>query len=92
MGVLCYNDPMNPTVPGLGLLFSGFPLSSTIPPLALAALFGIAMLYTAGMSVMLIYHWRKYPFERRTLLRAERLYVSGCFLFTVLAFVILASL
>lgn len=76
--------------------FSGnldiFPIVLDFSPLALLIVTMLAGIFIAVVSVVLLYHWRRFPFEYETFKRAERVYLFGTVVFLAIAVVgILAS-
>jgi hypothetical protein len=76
-----------PTVPSIqnpDLLASwgGFPIRIELTPLVLAVLLVLAGVFVAGLSVMLVYHWRRFPFEHDLFRWVERLYFLGVLVLT----------
>ena len=80
-----------PTVPsvvgGHELLadIGGLPLTFELSTTALLALLLLVAIFWAALSVVLIYHWRKFPYEAATFRRVERWYVFGSAVFFVAA-------
>lgn len=79
--------PTTSGVPGLNLLGAGnlFPLQVIVSPLALVVLLALAGILTAVVSVILIYHWRRFQFEHETFRWAERIYLFGVLGFLAVA-------
>jgi len=71
--------PDAPSVQGPDLLASwgSLPIALEVSPLVLAVLLALAGVFVAVVSVVLMYHWRRFPFEHDTFRRAERIYLSG---------------
>lgn len=90
-----------PTVPvlssGQSLSFSGLlehlPISIQLTPVALLMCLVLAGIVVATLSVVLVYHWRRFPFEHDLFRRVERWYWVGVILLiaTALAGIIAAS-
>ena len=79
-----------------GSVFSGnlalLPIVLTVSPLVLIVLTMLVGIFVAALSVMLVYHWRRFPFERDVFHAVERAYIAGVVvLLTVVVFSILAS-
>jgi membrane protein implicated in regulation of membrane protease activity len=65
-----------PAVPAsdLSAVFGGLPLQFELSPFALIIIMALVLIFFAVVSVVLIYHWRRFPFEHQTFHRVERLY------------------
>lgn len=81
------NTPTIPAVSGPDLLtaWAHLPLVAEISPLALAVLLALVGIFVAAVSVVLVYHWRRFPFEYDIFRWAERMYLSGVFALCVVA-------
>jgi hypothetical protein len=55
----------------------GFPLRVEITPLGLGIMLVLAGVLTAAVTVVLMYHWRRFPFEHTVFRHAELLYLIG---------------
>ena len=62
-----------PDFSGLGV----FPLTAEISPAVLTVLVALVGIFVAALTVMLMYHWRRFPFEHDLFRRVERLYFFG---------------
>jgi hypothetical protein len=64
--------------------FSGsldiFPIVLDFSPLALVIVTMLAGIFTAAVSVILVYHWRRFPFEQEIFRTVERVYFVGVIL------------
>jgi len=60
-------------ITGLG----AFPVTVQLSPAVLAVLTALAAVFVAALSVMLVYHWRRFPYEHDLFRRVERLYLVG---------------
>ena len=68
-----------PTVPvmsggDLTTFLGGLPLHFELSQAALAIALALVGILFATVSVVLIYHWRRFPFEQEVFARVERLY------------------
>lgn len=59
------------------LSLGSLPLRLEPTPLALAVLIMLVGIFVAAISVVLIYHWRRFPFERELFRWVERAYLVG---------------
>jgi len=48
-----------------------------VSPLVLVVLTMLVGIFVAAMTVMLVYHWRRFPFEHDVFRLAERVYMIG---------------
>lgn len=62
-----------------------FPLHVETSPLALVVLTMLAGIFAAAVSVILVYHWRRFPFEHETFQTAERIYLFGVVVFLAIS-------
>jgi hypothetical protein len=71
--------PVVPSVQAPDLLASwgGFPVRVELSPLVLSVLLALAGVFVAAVSVMLVYHWRRFPFEQELFRWVERVYFLG---------------
>lgn len=71
--------PEVPAVQSPDLLASwgSLPVAVEVSPLVLAVLLAIVGVFVAAVSVVLMYHWRRFPFEHATFRWAERIYLLG---------------
>lgn len=67
--------------------WASLPLSIEISPLVLVVLTVLAGIFIAAMTVVLIYHWRRFPFEHEIFRTAERVYLGGVVVFLAVAVV-----
>ena len=65
-------------------LFS-LPLTLEFSLPALLVLTMLAGIFTAAIAVILVYHWRRFPFEHDTFRTAEHVYIAGVTAFLTLA-------
>jgi hypothetical protein len=85
--------PVTPAVPNIfnpsvGPLSDGldiFPVVLDLSPTALLILTILTGIFIAAVSVVLVYHWRRFPFEHETFRTAERVYFAGTFVFLAVA-------
>lgn len=61
-------------VPDLSSALGGLPLRFELSPVALAVVLALAGIFFAVVSVVLVYHWRRFPFEQDVFDRVERWY------------------
>jgi len=59
------------------LPFGNFPIPIDISPLVVGIIFVLVGIFVAAISVILIYHWRRFPFEYERFKWVERVYLSG---------------
>jgi hypothetical protein len=59
----------------------GLPVLVEVSPAALVVLFVLVALYAAALTVVLVYHWRRFPFEHELFKNVERFYSLGYVLF-----------
>ncbi len=57
--------------------WASLPLTLDISPLVLVVLTSLVGIFIAAISVILVYHWRRFPFEHDTFIMAERVYMMG---------------
>jgi hypothetical protein len=57
------------------------PVRVVVSPLALGVILALVGILTAVVSVVLIYHWRRFPFEHDAFRRAEFFYLAGLVVF-----------
>ena len=67
--------------------FSGASFHVTFDPVILTVLLALVGIFVAMLSVMLIYHWRKFPFEHDLFRRVEHWYLFGVFVLFAVAVV-----
>lgn len=60
-------------------VWGGLPIHLELSPVVLAALLLPVGIFVAVLSVMLIYHWRRFPFEHDLFRWVERIYLLGVF-------------
>ncbi len=65
-----------PSAPDLGSLWHGM-FNLTLDPIVLLVLLVLVGIFTAVLSVMLVYHWRRFPFEMDLFRRVEHWYLFG---------------
>lgn len=66
---------------GDAFAFAGFPVRVEISAAVLVVVFVLAALYAVALSVILVYHWRRFPFEHELFVGVERFYVLGQLVF-----------
>lgn len=68
--------PTVPVIPQSDLAgaLGGFPLTLDLSPIALMIVLLLAGLFFAAISVIMVYHWRRFPYERTVFDRVERWY------------------
>jgi hypothetical protein len=67
----------NAVLPDFAGSLATLPIQLEITPLALVVLTLLVGIFVAALSVVLVYHWRRFPFEHDTFRSAERLYLAG---------------
>jgi len=77
----------NPVAGALGNAVPSLPIVLDVSPLALLVLTMLVGIFIAAVSVVLIYHWRRFPFEHDTFRTAERIYLAGTLLLLAVAVV-----
>lgn len=75
----------NAALPDFGGSLAALPLQLEITPLALVVLTLLVGIFVAAISVVLVYHWRRFPFEHDTFRLAERFYLVGVAAFLAVA-------
>jgi hypothetical protein len=92
MAVLWYHEDMleGPIIPSISssdllAVWGGLPLRIELSPMVLAALLLPVGIFIAALSVMLIYHWRRFPFEHALFRWVERVYLLGVFVLLTIA-------
>jgi len=65
--------------------FLSLPLSVSVSQTLLVLVFGLAIALWAVMTVIYLYHWRKFPYGKVALRRIEFLYLSVSVVLIVLA-------
>ncbi len=48
-----------------------------LSPLVLVSLASLVGVFIAAVTVILLYHWRRFPFEHEIFKTAERVYIGG---------------
>jgi hypothetical protein len=71
--------PVLPSIssPDLLAAWGGLPVRVELSPTVLAALILPVGIFVAALSVMLVYHWRRFPFEQGLFRWVERVYFLG---------------
>lgn len=64
-----------------------FPIAVELSPASLSVLLALGAVFVGALSVMLVYHWRRFPYEQDVFRRVERLYFSGTLVFLAVAVV-----
>jgi hypothetical protein len=65
--------------------WASLPLTLDISPLVLVVLTSLVGVFIAAISVILVYHWRRFPFEHETFIGAERVYMAGVVILLMVA-------
>jgi hypothetical protein len=71
--------PTLPDIQGIGVagtIADVFPIVIEISPMVLVLFLVLASIFLAIVSVILVYHWRRFPFEHELFRRVERVYTS----------------
>ncbi len=76
-----------PALPRLWGSLGGFSVQLQISPLVLVVLTMLVGIFVAAMTVMLVYHWRRFPFEHDVFRVAERVYTVGVVILLTMAVV-----
>ncbi|MEK7638354.1 MAG: hypothetical protein AAB375_02945 [Patescibacteria group bacterium] len=76
-----------PVLPRIGGPLAEFSMQLAVSPLVLVVLTMLVGIFVAAMTVMLVYHWRRFPFEHDVFRRAERIYMVGVVLLLAVAVV-----
>jgi hypothetical protein len=85
-----YTDGMleTPTIPAVfgggdvgTISLAGLPVLVEVSPAALIVIFALVALYAAALTVVLVYHWRRFPFEHVLFKNIEHFYAIGHVLF-----------
>jgi hypothetical protein len=83
--------PTVPVIPQSDLAgaLGGFPVTLDLSPIALIIVLLLAGLFFATISVIMVYHWRRFPYEKMVFDRVERWYfrVSAVLLAVSLFFI-----
>ena len=80
--------PVLPTPAHVSLgALSGISVHVTFDPIILTVLLALVGIFVATLSVMLIFHWRRFPFETDLFTRVEHWYLFGVFVFIAAAVV-----
>lgn len=74
-------------IPNIAGAMMSFPIRVEMSPLILVVLTMLVGIFVAAISVILVYHWRRFPFEPRIFRAAERIYFMGVLLGCVFAVV-----
>jgi hypothetical protein len=53
------------------------PVTVQLSPAVLSILVALGAVFVAALSVMLVYHWRRFPYEHDLFRRVESLYLTG---------------
>lgn len=77
--------PIVPKLTGAGLpdlpgVLTSLPLRIEISQTILLVLVVLVGILVAAISVMLVYHWRRFPFEHALFRTSERVYTAGVIL------------
>jgi len=64
--------PIIPKIPGI--TWSGLPLKFELTPVTLGIVMTLVLIFFAVVSLVLLYHWRRFPFEHETFQRVEKVY------------------
>lgn len=88
---MAVNSPIpqfgGPMLPRIGGTLGSFSMQLTVSPLVLVVLTMLVGIFVAAMTVMLVYHWRRFPFEHDVFRLAERIYMVGVVTLLVVAVV-----
>jgi|GEM_PF-5650740 len=57
--------------------WASFPMRVEVSSLVLVVLTVLVGIFIAAVTVILLYHWRRFPFELETFRSAERIYLMG---------------
>lgn len=76
-----------PPIPHIGGPLGSFTLQLGVSPLMLVVLTMLVGIFVAAVSVMLVYHWRRFPFEQEVFRTVENVYMAGVALLLVTAVV-----
>jgi uncharacterized BrkB/YihY/UPF0761 family membrane protein len=72
-------------LPDLAGGLTSLPIQIEFSPLILLVLTMLVGIFIAAISVVLIYHWRRFPFEHEIFQTAERVYMFGVVLMLAVA-------
>ena len=75
------------SLPDLGSSLLSLPIHIEISQLILVVLTMLVSIFAAAVSVILVYHWRRFPFEHAIFLAAERAFLIGVGVLVAIAFV-----
>lgn len=70
--------------PDIARIFT-LPLRFSIPPHILVLVFAVVVAFWAVMTVIFLYHWRKFPYDKPFLKAGEMIYLSGSAVFILIA-------
>lgn len=73
------------SIQSLSNLFGGFPLQLELSRVALLVLLLLVSVFFAALSVIFVYHWRRFPYEQAVFSRVEHLYFSVSIIFLAVA-------
>ena len=62
-----------------------FPLAVSVSPTILALAFALVVAFWAVMTVIYMYHWRRFPYGKEVLRKLERVYLIVSSVIIVLA-------
>ena len=71
--------------PDTASTITSLPLRIEVSSLMLIVLAVLVGIFIATITVILLYHWRRFPFEVETFRTAERIYLSGVVIFLAVA-------
>jgi membrane protein implicated in regulation of membrane protease activity len=74
MGVMIAAPSIPAFASDLTAAFGGLPLTFELSRVGLAIVMTLVLIFFAVASIVLIYHWRRFPFEQDVFDRVERLY------------------
>ncbi|MBP6885848.1 MAG: hypothetical protein KBC02_01225 [Candidatus Pacebacteria bacterium] len=63
--------------PDLQSVWTSLPVTVELSPLVLVSLASLVGVFIAAVTVILLYHWRRFPFEHEIFKTAERVYIGG---------------
>ncbi len=75
--MLTVPEPPRVDTPDFLTAWGGFPVRVELSPLVLAVFLALAGIFVASVTVILIYHWRRFPFEHEVFRWVERVYLLG---------------
>ena len=66
-----------PTIPSFHMpaLLGGFAVQLDFSPMALGIILALVAIFFATVTVILVYHWRRFPYDQAVFDSVERVYV-----------------